>query len=56
MIKATGESKKLENYTNGYRELLKAFLEIYDKNTDRSLAIRRIGVSFANVLKRKMCN
>lgn len=51
MIKATGESKKLENYTNVYRELLKAFLEIYDKNTDRSVAIRRIGVSFANVIE-----
>ena len=51
MIKATGESKKLENYTNVYRELLKAFLEIYDKNTNRSVAIRRIGVSFANVIE-----
>ena len=51
MIKATGESKKLENYTNGYRELLKAFLEIYDKNTNRGVAIRRIGVSFGNVIE-----
>ena len=51
MIKATGESKKLENYTNVYSELLKAFLEIYDKNTNRGVAIRRIGVSFGNVIE-----
>ena len=51
IIKATSESKKLENYTNVYSELLKAFLEIYDKNTDRRVAIRRIGVNFANVIE-----
>ena len=51
VIKATSESKKLENYTNGYRELLKVFLEIYDKNTNRGIAIRRIGVSFGNVIE-----
>ena len=51
IIKATGESKKLENYTNVYSELLKAFLEIYDKNIARGVAIRRIGVSFGNVIE-----
>ena len=51
IIKATGISKKLENFTNVYSELLKVFLEIYDKNTNRSVAIRRIGVNFANVIE-----
>ena len=51
IIKAIGESKKLENYTNVYSELLKVFLEIYDKNTNRGVAIRRIGVSFGNVIE-----
>ena len=51
IIKATGESKKLENYTNVYSELLKVFLEIYDKSTNRGVAIRRIGVNFANVIE-----
>lgn len=51
IIKATGETKKLTNYTNTYSELLKAFLEVYDKTTDRNTAIRRIGVNFANVIE-----
>ena len=51
IIKATSESKKLENYTNVYSELLKVFLEIYDKNINRGVAIRRIGVNFANVIE-----
>ena len=51
IIKATGETRKLSNYTNTYSELLKAFLEIYDKTTDKSVAIRRIGVNFANVIE-----
>ena len=51
IIKATSESKKLENYTNVYSELLKAFLEIYDNNINRGVAIRRIGVNFANVIE-----
>lgn len=50
-IKATGGTKKLTNYTNTYSELLKAFLEIYDKTTDTDIPIRRIGVNFTNVIK-----
>ncbi len=50
-IKSTGETKKIINYTNVYSELLKAFLEIYDKTTNRNVAIRRIGVNFANVIE-----
>ena len=51
IIKATGKSKKLENYTNIYSVLLKGFLDIYDKTTNRSVAIRRIGINFANVIE-----
>lgn len=51
IIKATGGTRKLSNHTNTYSELLKAFLEIYDKTTDKSVAIRRIGVNFANVIE-----
>ena len=51
IIKATGGTRKLSNYTNTCSELLKAFLEIYDKTTDKSVAIRRIGVNFANVIE-----
>ena len=51
IIKATSESKKLENYTNVYSELLKVFLEIYDNNINRGVAIRRIGVNLANVIE-----
>ena len=51
IIKATGGSKKINNSTNVYSELLKAFLEIYDKTTNRNVAIRRIGVNFSNVIE-----
>ena len=50
-IKSTGGTKKIINYTNVYSELLKAFLEIYDKTTNRNVAIRRIGVNFANIIE-----
>ena len=49
-IKATGGTKKLQNSTNVYSELLKAFLSIYDKKTNQSIPIRRIGINFANVI------
>ena len=51
IIKATGGMKKLSNSTNVYSELLKEFLNIYDKTTNREFAIRRIGINFANVMK-----
>ena len=53
IIKATGGTKKLANYTNIYSELLKAFLELYDKTTNKNIAIRRIGINFANVIKQE---
>ena len=50
-IKATGGTKRINNCTNVYSELLKSFLEIYDKTTDRNVAVRRIGINFTNVIK-----
>ena len=51
IIKATGGSKKIPNYTNVYTELLKAFLSLYDNTTNRNVPIRRIGISFNNVIE-----
>ena len=50
-INATGGTKKLINSTNIYSELLKAFLAIYDRTTSRTFAVRRIGISFTNVVE-----
>lgn len=50
-INSTGGTRKLTNYTNIYSELLKVSLEIYDKTTDKNIAIRRLGISFANVIE-----
>ena len=51
VIKASGGTKKLNTYTNVYSELLKVFLEIYDKTTNTNFPIRRIGINFANVIE-----
>ncbi len=51
VIKATGGTRRLSNYTNVYSELLKAFLSIYDKTTNKDFPIRRIGINFANVIE-----
>ena len=51
IIKATGGTKKLTNSTNIYSELLKAFLNIYERTTNKNCPIRRIGVNFANVIQ-----
>ena len=52
-IRATGGTRRLESYTNVYSELVKAFLELYDRTTDKDVPIRRIGINFANVIERK---
>ena len=51
VIKATGGTQKTTTCTNVYSELLKAFLSLYDRTTDRNTGIRRIGISFANVIE-----
>ncbi len=51
VIKATGGTEKIINYTNLYSELLNAFLKLYDRTTDRNVGIRRVGISFARVIE-----
>ena len=53
VIPATGGSKKIIRYTNIYSELLKNFLNVYDNTTNRNIGIRRIGISFGNVIETK---
>ena len=51
IINVTGGTEHTLNYTNSYTELTKAFLRIYDKTTNRNMPIRRIGISFVNVIE-----
>lgn len=51
VIKATGGTQKITTCTNVYSELLKAFLSLYDRTTNRTTGIRRIGISFCNVIE-----
>lgn len=51
VINPTGGTRKLTCFTNVYSELVKAFLILYDKTTNRNIGIRRIGISFENVSK-----
>lgn len=48
-VPATGGTEKINSYTNVYSELVSAFLRLYDRTTKRTVGIRRIGISFANV-------
>ena len=50
-IKAAEGSYRMINHSNVYSELLKAFLNIYDRITDRQEKIRKIGVSFENLVE-----
>ena len=51
VIKASGGTKRLSVCTNVYSELVKAFLSLYDKTTNGNVGIRRIGISFGNVIQ-----
>ncbi len=51
VIKATGGSQKLSEYTNVYSELIKEYLKLFDKTTNSQMSIRRIGISFNNVIE-----
>ena len=46
IINSTGGSLKLSNYTNTYSNLIQYFLKLYDSTTNKTVLIRRIGVSF----------
>lgn len=52
-IKPAEGSYRMINHSNVYSELLKAFLNIYDRITDRDQKIRKIGVSFENLVEVK---
>jgi len=52
-IKPVDGSYRMINHSNVYSELLKAFLNIYDKIVDREQKIRKIGVSFENLVEVK---
>lgn len=51
IINATGGTQKILVCTNVYSELVKAFLSVYDRTTNRNVGIRRIGISFGNVIE-----
>ena len=46
IINSTGGSMKLTNYTNTYSDLMAYFLKLYASTTNKTVPIRRIGVSF----------
>ena len=49
-INPTGGSMKINLCTNVYSKLLPHFLEIFDKTTNKEVKIRRIAISFGNVM------
>lgn len=49
-IKSTGGSMKMNICTNVYSKLLPYFLEIFDRTTNKDFKIRRVGISFGNVM------
>lgn len=49
-IKATGGSITMDETTNVYSVLVKYFVDIFNKTTHKDKPIRRIGVSFNNVV------
>lgn len=53
VIGATGGTEHTLIPTNSYKELLSAFLRLYDKTTIRNVPIRRIGISFVDVREAK---
>lgn len=52
-IKPAEGSYRMINNSNVYSELLKAFLNVYDKIVDKEQKIRKIGVSFENLVEVK---
>ncbi len=53
IIKSTGGTQKISNYSNVYSELVKGMLSIYDRTTNRQVGIRRIGINFAKVIEKE---
>lgn len=51
IIKATGGSRRLNNFTNLYTKLSYEFIKLFEDTTDKSVPIRRIGISFDRLQK-----
>jgi len=52
-IKPSVVSHRMISYSNVFTELSKAFLNIYDKNVDKRASIRKLGVSFGELIEVK---
>ena len=50
LIKPTGGSMKINICTNVYSKLLPHFMELFERTTNKGYKIRRIGISFGNVI------
>ena len=50
VIKPTCVSMKLDEYTNSYAKLNEYFIRLFNKNVDKYHMIRRMGISFGNVV------
>ena len=56
LIKPTGGSMKLSIYTNSYKLLNEYVLDLFKKTTNREFPIRRIGISFNNVINEEFAS
>lgn len=50
VIKASGGSRKLNEFTQSCAKLMEYFIELYKQTTNKEYPIRRIGISFGNVV------
>lgn len=53
IFKATGGSTKMYQTTNSNNLIIPYFLDLYKKSTNRSVPIRRVGISFNNIVDEK---
>ena len=44
---------KIGHYTSSFNDLVEEFLKLFDKTTNRKFMIRRIGISFGDVIENK---
>ncbi len=44
---------KIGHYTSSFNDLVEEFLKLFDKTTNRNFTIRRIGISFGDVIENK---
>ena len=51
IIPATSIMTHIDSFTNVYTELVKGFLNMYDTRVNRRFMIRRVGISFNDVVK-----